>query len=382
MNNKNQFSFSDLTSNLKLIDVIQLGYQPNKTNSGSHSIAIGSDTGIINQGTSAIAIGYQAGQYNQGSNSIAIGKQAGQTQQKQFGIAIGTNAGQHNQGTASIAIGYNSGQTNQNMDAITIGTNTGQHNQGTASIAIGYNSGQINQGSNSIAIGYLSGQTNQSSNSIILNSSGNAVNANTSGLFVNPIRTTNEPNNSILLYNSITSEIIKQPFPYSIGDLKYTLSNVDHNHWLLCDGRSLNTIDYPLLFDAIGYSFGGSGGSFNLPDPRSRSIGFIGQGDGLSNRTLGQNVGSETHSLNVSEIPDHNHTITDPGHTHTYQKPPDFIFGSGFIILGDLGADYVYPTFTSGSSTTGISIDSSGLGQPYNLFQPTTFIGNIFIYSD
>ena len=40
--------------------------------------------------------------------------------------------------------------------------------------------------------------------------------------------------------------------------------------WLMCDGKSLPTATYPALFAAIGYSFGGSGANFNVPDYRGR----------------------------------------------------------------------------------------------------------------
>lgn len=35
--------------------------------------------------------------------------------------------------------------------------------------------------------------------------------------------------------------------------------------WFICDGRALNTADEPDLFAAIGYTWGGAGGVFNLP---------------------------------------------------------------------------------------------------------------------
>jgi microcystin-dependent protein len=397
-NIRNQFSFSDLTSNLKLIDTIELGYQPNKTNSGAYSIAIGSQTGTTNQGAYGIAIGYQAGQLNQSSNAIALGTNSGQNQQKPFAIALGNNAGQNFQGTASIALGTNSGQnqqkpfavalgtnsgqTNQGANAIAIGTGAGQHNQGTNSIAVGTSAGQNNQGTNSIAIGTAAGQTNQSANSIILNATGNALNSTTSGLFVDPIRNRNDSDN-ILLYKPDTFEIVRQPYPVLIGDLKYSLSSIDHNGWLLCNGRLLSITQYPQLFALIGYSFGGSGNTFALPDPRSRTLGFIGQGAGLSNRTLGQNVGSETHNVNVSELPTHTHTIIDPGHTHSFDRVGDFLeLVEVDLDVAAIAAKRTFPLNTSGSSTTGITIDSSGAGQSYSLFQPTLFIGNIFIYSD
>lgn len=40
--------------------------------------------------------------------------------------------------------------------------------------------------------------------------------------------------------------------------------------WALCDGAVLNTATSPALFAVIGYTYGGSGTSFNLPDLRGR----------------------------------------------------------------------------------------------------------------
>lgn len=42
-----------------------------------------------------------------------------------------------------------------------------------------------------------------------------------------------------------------------------------NSFWLLCDGGSYPTDgDYKQLFDVIGYTYGGSGASFNVPDYR------------------------------------------------------------------------------------------------------------------
>lgn len=44
------------------------------------------------------------------------------------------------------------------------------------------------------------------------------------------------------------------------------------NGWFLCNGAGKNTNDYPFLFRMIGYTYGGSGGTFNLPDFRNRTF--------------------------------------------------------------------------------------------------------------
>jgi len=42
--------------------------------------------------------------------------------------------------------------------------------------------------------------------------------------------------------------------------------------WLLCNGAPKSTTEYKQLYDVIGYTWGGSGSSFNLPDLRGRFL--------------------------------------------------------------------------------------------------------------
>ena len=167
----------------------------------------------------------------------------------------------------------------------------------------------------------------------------------------------------------------------STGDVKYSVRNTDHDGWMLCDGRSLTRTEYPELFDVIGTAFGSSSGTtFNLPNSLGRVLGAIGQGSGLTNRALGASVGAETHTLTVGEIPSHTHSVNDPGHTHTYvnqvgDQNTDNAFAS------ETAADQVDYNQTTGSSTTGITIQSTGGGGAHNNMQPTLFIGNVFIFS-
>jgi len=88
-------------------------------------------------------------------------------------------------------------------------------------------------------------------------------------------------------------------------------TNNQNPGWLGCDGRSLNKNSYAQLFNAIKYTYGGSGNNFNLPDLRGRVVA------GLSNNNdvligamnLGQKKGSQTHKLTIAEMPKHRHGI-------------------------------------------------------------------------
>lgn len=82
--------------------------------------------------------------------------------------------------------------------------------------------------------------------------------------------------------------------------------------WLLCNGQSLSTAAYPGLFAQMGYTFGGSGGSFNLPNPAGRMM--LG-----ATSSLGVTSGANTVTLDTTTIPSHAHpkcgaiTILSPG---------------------------------------------------------------------
>jgi Phage Tail Collar Domain len=86
--------------------------------------------------------------------------------------------------------------------------------------------------------------------------------------------------------------------------------------WLICDGQSYPTATYPNLFSVIGYSYGGSGAVFSVPDCRARVTVGAGVSPGLTNRSLTTKGGEENHILSPSEMPIHNHAVNDPGHFH------------------------------------------------------------------
>ena len=50
------------------------------------------------------------------------------------------------------------------------------------------------------------------------------------------------------------------------NDQKIGTTNVEAWGWMVCDGRSLPTNQYPYLFAALGYLYGGGGDQFNIPD--------------------------------------------------------------------------------------------------------------------
>lgn len=86
--------------------------------------------------------------------------------------------------------------------------------------------------------------------------------------------------------------------------------------YVLCTGQSLVTADYPALFAAIGYTYGGSGSSFAVPNLQNRVP--VSKGSGTF-ATLGATGGTETVALSATNLPSHTHsgtTSTTGNHTH------------------------------------------------------------------
>ena len=112
--------------------------------------------------------------------------------------------------------------------------------------------------------------------------------------------------------------------------------------------------------------------AISLPAVLGRAMAISGAGSGLTSRALGQIVGEENHTLVVSEMPAHTHTVTDPGHTHSALQQ----------LVADFGTtpfnDAVQTGGTTGSATTGISLQNTGGGNGHNTMQPTSFF-NVMI---
>ena len=86
-----------------------------------------------------------------------------------------------------------------------------------------------------------------------------------------------------------------------------------------CDGQLLPISQNTALFSLLGTTYGGDGRStFALPNLNGRVAIGAGQGPGLSLYDLGQTGGSDTVTLQDTELPAHSHTLaltysTGPG---------------------------------------------------------------------
>src|SRR5437899_273187 len=75
--------------------------------------------------------------------------------------------------------------------------------------------------------------------------------------------------------------------------------------WALCDGQLLPINQNQALFSLLGTTYGGDGRvNFGLPNLQGNTPIHMGSG-----HTLGERGGEQGHTLSISEIPTHTHTL-------------------------------------------------------------------------
>jgi len=176
-------------------------------------------------------------------------------------------------------------------------------------------------------------------------------------------------------------------FGLPIGSIIDYAGPVAPDGFLLCYGQEVDRTEFEELFGAIGITYGPGNGSttFNIPDYRGRVAagkdnmggvpsGRLSVGPLPSASILGAVGGTDAHLLSVSEMPNHGHTLTDPGHTHDLA---DTLRNSGGT--GNTTADgtILAASNTTTSSTTGITLANTGGGLPHLNVQPTIIFNKI-----
>lgn len=127
---------------------------------------------------------------------------------------------------------------------------------------------------------------------------------------------------------------------------------------LLCDGASYAVADYPYLFAVIGYTYGGAGANFNVPNLVDRFP--IGKGT----KALGTSGGSSTVTLTSANLPPHAHTIN-----HTHNLNSRSTAGVSTTVAAGAGSGTISPS-TAIDAFSGSSGNGPGSSTPVNVLNP------------
>jgi len=189
-----------------------------------------------------------------------------------------------------------------------------------------------------------------------------------------------------------------------VGSMKDYGGSVLPSNYLPCNGASIPVVSYPALFAIIGYTYGGAGANFNIPD--SRGAASIGEGTGVyagaTARARGPGIiGLENHQLSNPELAnhlhtaftnstfDHGHTIPSGGaHTHNIGNrrggDDDNIPGCGNVTdtyvnnsTGTTGSSHTHGVAGAGGHGHAVTINTSGSNTPHNTMQPSLVVNKM-----
>jgi microcystin-dependent protein len=140
--------------------------------------------------------------------------------------------------------------------------------------------------------------------------------------------------------------------------------------WLICDGRSVSSTDFPELYAVIGTTYGGYGSNFQLPDLRGRFP--VGKDTGTF-ASLGGKGGEEKHTLTIAEMPAHQHSGNDRA-WHDKQKKNG---QQWFVGLNHDGGSWMANAANDGLTNQDTATGTTGSGQPHNNLPPYVVINYI-----
>ncbi len=123
--------------------------------------------------------------------------------------------------------------------------------------------------------------------------------------------------------------------------------------WAFCDGSLIPKDSNLSLFSLLGTDFGGDGiNTFALPDLRGKAPIGVGQAPRLSEQIIGESSGSESTTLNPSNV------VPNNGFVSPYSNMQPTL-GLNYIIA----LQGIYPTQNS-AGTDALTPDAEGTGEP------------------
>jgi microcystin-dependent protein len=145
-----------------------------------------------------------------------------------------------------------------------------------------------------------------------------------------------------------------EPF---LSEIKMMSFNFPPKGWAFCNGQLLPINQNQALFALLGTTYGGNGQTtFALPNLQGRVPMHMGSG-----HTLGEIAGEQSHTLQASEMPQHQHIFQ--GTTNNADSP---------VVTGNLMATSAN-LYTAASNLTTLvpsTVANAGGSQPHENMQP------------
>lgn len=151
-----------------------------------------------------------------------------------------------------------------------------------------------------------------------------------------------------------------------VGEIRMVGFNFAPRGWAACDGQILPLSQNTALFSLLGTFYGGDGKStFALPNLQGMAPMHRGQGQGLTERVIGETGGSSNVTLLTTELPAHSHVARSNAEGGTTSDP------SG-VLWTDVGktASAPYGPANNLVAMNPMALATAGLSFPHNNRQP------------
>lgn len=176
---------------------------------------------------------------------------------------------------------------------------------------------------------------------------------------------------SLRIYNANESAL-------PTGSLIYSLATSAPDGFIAPAGQWISTSgETAELAAMIGSKYGARPGEVMMPNLRGRTLACFGSGDSPEFTDKGQ----DNMTLEVANLPAHNHPINDPGHEHPQAGPYAYVMPWQFHnnrhpVPSDSSLEHIYtePSTFDKHARTGITIGNRGGGEAFSLYQPTHFV--------
>jgi microcystin-dependent protein len=166
---------------------------------------------------------------------------------------------------------------------------------------------------------------------------------------------------TLLLSIASTSALKAQASEPFLGQIAFVPYNFVPKNWAACNGQLLSIAQNQALFSLLGTQYGGNGTTtFALPDMRGRVLVHEGQAPGgPTTYTMGQTGGSESVTLQVTQMPAHSHTVNAVTSDGNQNSPTNTLPADTKLL------DKEYSDANANTTMKATMINPAGGGQPH-----------------
>jgi len=151
-----------------------------------------------------------------------------------------------------------------------------------------------------------------------------------------------------------------------LSEIRLVSFNFPPKGWAFCNGQTLAINQNQALFSLLGTNFGGNGQTtFALPNLQGRAPVHTGTDPFGNSYVMGQQSGEVNHTLLLTEMPQHVHTLIASNATANANSPAAAVPAEPVAAVGA-----IYGPVTASTTMAPQAIANTGGSQPHSNMQP------------